>query len=207
MKRKALVILFFSILINKISYSQCVTTINDSIMFLNSVLVDGKTIPHSNIKEVVVFPEIKFKNRYRRRRYRKLTRDLKKVYPYAILAKKKFDEMESEFSKLKTENEKRKYVKSIEKELKDEFGDKLKHLTITQGRLLLKLIDREIGSTSYVLLKELRGSFSAVFWQTVARLFGSDLKQKYDPHGSDYLIERIVLQIEYGIIEPTPKSR
>jgi hypothetical protein len=62
------------------------------------------------------------------------------------------------------------------------------------------LLDREIGSTSYVLLKELRGSFSAVFWQTIARLFGSDLKQGYEPHGKDYLIERIVLQIEYGYL-------
>lgn len=185
---------------NNCLFAQSDTIINDSIMFLNSVFVNGKTIPHSSIKEVVVFPELKFKNRYRRRRYRKLIRDLKKVYPYAILAKDKFDKMESEFSKLKTEKEKKKYVKSVEKKLKDEFGDKLKHLTITQGRLLLKLIDREIGSTSYVLLKELRGSFSAVFWQTIAKLFGSDLKQKYDPHGSDYLIERIVLQIENGLI-------
>ncbi|MEA3318232.1 MAG: DUF4294 domain-containing protein [Bacteroidota bacterium] len=193
-------IFIFSLLFNSNLFSQNDSVVNDSIMFLNSVLVDGQTIPHSDIKEVVVFPPHKFKRRRHRRRYRKLVRDIKKVYPYAKLAKKKFDKMEKEFSKLETEKEKRKYVKSVEQELKDEFGEKLKHLTITQGRLLLKLLDREIGSTSYVLLKELRGSFSAVFWQTIARLFGSDLKQEYDPHGQDYLIERIVLEIQYGYL-------
>jgi hypothetical protein len=109
MKRKILLILFFIVTINSCLFSQKDSAINDSIMFLNSVLIDGQTIPHSNIEEVVVFPKLKFKNRHHRRRYRKLIRDIKKVYPFAQLAKKKFDEMEIEFSKLKTEKEKRKW--------------------------------------------------------------------------------------------------
>lgn len=83
----------------------------------------------------------------------------------------------------------------------DDFGTELKKLTITQGRILLKLIDRETGDTSYELLKELRGSISAVFWQTIARIFGSDLKSQYDPKGDDFLIERVVKLIETGQIK------
>jgi hypothetical protein len=116
------------------------------------------------------------------------------------MAKNKLDKMEKEFLELETEKERKKYIKTIEKQLMDEFGNELKKLTITQGRLLLKLIDRETGSTSYILLQELRGNFSAVFWQAIARLFGSNLKSEYDPQGEDRIIERIVLLIEHDQI-------
>jgi hypothetical protein len=88
----------------------------------------------------------------------------------------------------------------VENELMEEFSDELKSLTITQGRLLIKLIDRETGNTSYELLRELRGSFSAFFWQTVARLFGSNLKTTFDAEGEDKLIDQIVVLIENGQI-------
>lgn len=142
----------------------------DTIVVTKTVIDNGDTIPNVVLGEVIIFPEKKFKNRYQAWRYRKLVRDLKKVYPYAKLAKKKLSQMEKEFLELETEKERKRYVKTIEKQLMDEFGDDLKKLTITQGRLLLKLIDRETGSTSYVLLQELRGNFSAFFWQSIARL-------------------------------------
>jgi len=167
---------------------------------LGGKVVQGDTLPHVQLEPVVVFPRLVFKNRRHRRRYTKLVRDLKKVYPYAQLAKQKLDEMEAEFQAIETESERKKYVKSIEKELMDEFSGELKKLTVTQGRLLLKLIDRETGDTSYELLKELRGGVSAAFWQAIARLFGSNLKAEYDAHGEDYMIERIVIQIEHGLL-------
>ncbi|MGM0407503.1 MAG: DUF4294 domain-containing protein [Bacteroidota bacterium] len=173
---------------------------SDTIIVTKTVIDDGDTIPNVTLNEVIIFPEKKFKNRYQAWRYRKLVRDLKRVYPYAKMAKNKLDQMEKEFLELETEKERKKYIKTIEKQLMDEFGNELKKLTITQGRLLLKLIDRETGSTSYMLLQELRGNFSAVFWQTIARIFGSDLKSEYDPHGEDRMIERIVLLIEHGQI-------
>jgi len=173
----------------------------DTLFVTRTVIVDGDTIPNVSIEEVIIFPRLVFKNRYRARRYRKLERDVKRAYPYAIYAKSKLDEMENEFLNLETEKEKKKYIKSIEKQLMDEFGNELKKLTITQGRILLKLIDRETGNTSYVLLKELRGSVSAVFWQAIARLFGSDLKSQYDSQGDDFLMERVVRMIEAGQIQ------
>ncbi len=172
----------------------------DTIVVTKTVIDNGDTIPNVVLGEVMIFPEKKFKNRYQAWRYRKLVRDLKRVYPYAKLAKKKLDQMEKEFLELETEKERKRYVKTIEKQLMDEFGNELKKLTITQGRLLLKLIDRETGSTSYILLQELRGNFSAFFWQAIARLFGSDLKSEYDPQGEDRMIERIVLLIEHNQI-------
>ena len=168
----------------------------DTFIVTRTVIIDGDTIPNVSIEEVVIFPRLVFKNRYRERRYTKLVRDVKRAYPYAIYAKRKLDEMENEFQNLSTEKEKSKYIKGIEKELMDEFGNELKRLTVTQGRILLKLIDRETGNTSYELLKELRGTVSAVFWQTIARLFGSDLRSQYDPLGDDQLIERVVRMIE-----------
>ncbi len=172
----------------------------DTLIVTRAVIVDGDTIPNVSIEEVVIFPRLVFKNKRRARRYRKLERDVKRAYPYARLAKIKLDKMEEEFQKLKTEKERKKYAKTVEKQLMDDFGVELKKLTITQGRILLKLIDRETGNTSYALVKELRGSFSAFLWQAIARLFGSDLKVQYDPNGDDYLIERVVKMIEYGQI-------
>ncbi len=177
---------------------------NDTFFVTRTVVIDGDTIPNVIIDEVVVFPRLVFKTKRQSRKYRKLIRDVKKAYPYAVYAKNMLDEMENEFRNLKTEKEKKKYIKSVEKKLMDEFGNELKKLTITQGRILLKLIDRETGNTSYELLKYLRGSVSAVFWQTIARIFGSDLKSEYDPLGDDYLIERVVRMIETDQIKIDP---
>ena len=152
------------------------------------------------MQEFVVYPKLNFDSQRKYRQYQKLIRDLKKVYPYAQKAKYKLIKMEREFQELESEKAKKRYVKQMEKELKEEFTDDIKHMTITQGRLLLKLIDRETGNTSYALLDELKGSFTAVFWQTIARIFGHNLKAEYEPQGRDYLIERIVVLIEHNQI-------
>ncbi|MBI9055161.1 MAG: DUF4294 domain-containing protein [Bacteroidales bacterium] len=200
MRMKIAFILFAFTLVSFVGLTQ-ETAPEDTFYVTKTVIVDGDTIPNVSIEEVVVFPKLVFKNERQSRRYRKLIRDVRKAYPYAQYAKMKLDEMESEFNKLTTEKERKKYVKTIEKELMGEFGSELKKLTITQGRILLKLIDRETGDTSYELLKELRGGVSAVFWQAIARLFGSDLKSRYDPKGNDYLIERVVRLIETNQIQ------
>ncbi len=162
--------------------------------------IDGETLASIELQEVVVFPEIQFDNARKFRRYKKLVRDLKKVYPYAQKAKYKLIKMEREFRKLESERARKRYIKNFEKELKEEFKDDIKSMTINQGRLLLKLIDRETGNTSYYLLEELKGSFSAFFWQTVARVFGHNLKAEYDADGRDWMIERIVTLIEHNQI-------
>lgn len=133
-------------------------------------------------------------------RYDRLTRYVKKVYPYAKLAGTKLKEYEGELLAAKDDKERRKIMKNVEKALKEKYGDELKKLTITQGKILLKLIDRETGKTSYELVKELRGKTSATMWQGLALLFGQNLKSDYNPEEDDWMIEDIVQRIERGIL-------
>jgi hypothetical protein len=163
-----------------------------------AVVIDGDTLWIAELDEVYIFPTKKFKNRRERRRYTRLIYNVKKAYPWAKLAGKKLAEVEIHLTLLETEKEQNAYMKQVEKELLKDYKDDLKKLTITQGRILIKLVDRETGDTSYALVKELRGKISAVFWQALARLFGSNLKSEYDPEGEDRLIEEIVKLIENG---------
>ena len=171
---------------------------DSSIYVMKARIIDGDTILVSDLPEVIVFPGYMYKNKWDYWRHRRLIYNVKKAYPYAKLAAEKLDEIEYNLSKIKTEKQQRKYIKEAEDQLMDEFEDEVKHLTITQGRILMKLIDRETGDTTYYLLKDLKGNISAVFWQAVARVFGSNLKTNYDPKGEDRLIEQIVLMIEAG---------
>jgi hypothetical protein len=133
-------------------------------------------------------------------KYWRLIYNLKIVYPYAKLAGSKFAEMNQHFLTLKSNHEKAEYTKQVEKELRKQFEGQLVNLTISQGRLLIKLVYRETGRTSYDLVKELRGNFSAVFWQTMARLFGSNLKTTYDSTGVDKPIEDIIKAMDAGYL-------
>ncbi len=167
---------------------------------LKQTIMGGDTILHSTIEEVQIYSIPQFTRRRDMRRYERLVYNLKIVYPYAQLAAEKLEEMNAVFSELKTERERREFVKKVESELMDEFEDELRSLTITQGRLLIKLIDRETGNTSYELVRELRGAFSAFFWQTMARIFGSNLKTRFDAEGEDKLIDQILHLIDSGQI-------
>jgi hypothetical protein len=171
---------------------------SSDIYVVRAKIVDGDTLWLADIDEVFIFPEKKFKNDFERRKYSRLIRNVKVAYPWAKLAGKKLEEVNKVMMAMESENERREYMKQVEQELRDEFEEDLKHLTITQGRILIKLVDRETGSTSYELVKELRGTFSAFFWQTLARLFGSNLKSEYDPYGEDKLIEEIIFLIDKG---------
>lgn len=159
--------------------------------------VDGSdTMLIKELDPVVIFAWKKPPNS----RKRKLIYNLKKVYPYARLASLKLWEYETRLQEAETDRERRRLMKQAEEELEEEFGPELKKLNFTQGRLLLKLIDRETGDTSYELVEELRGKFTAFFWQSLARIFGYDLKAPYDPDGKDKEIEEIVRLIEEGKI-------
>ncbi|NOZ45406.1 MAG: DUF4294 domain-containing protein [Chlorobi bacterium] len=159
---------------------------------------DNDTTLHVNLKEVIVFAPQKFKNKRQKRKYYRLVRNLKKVYPYAKLANLKLKEIETHLGTLDTEIARKKYIKSADKQLRDEFEDELVKLTITQGRLLIKLIDRETGNTTYHLVKELKGNFSAFLWQSLARLFGENLKDDFEEEGEDKLIDQILIMIDNG---------
>ena len=173
----------------------------DSInLILKHRIVEQDTIPHVNLKEVAIIPPYKFKNKRHKRRYGKLVRNVKKVLPYARSAGSKVNAINQHLATLTNEKEKKAYLKKAEKELFDEFEKPLRKLTFSQGRLLIKLINRETGDTTYDLIKHFKGGFSAVFWQGIARLFGSNLKSEYHKDGDDQMIEHIIMLIDQGII-------
>lgn len=161
-------------------------------------VIDGDTVPSIRLPEIWVYGEYIYKDKKQYDAWTRTKYNVKKVYPYAILAAAKLKEYNQVLEKLPTEKAKKAYIKSIEKELKAEFEEPLKNLTITQGKILLKLIDRETGNTSFALVKDLRGGFQAFMWQSLARLFGSNMKSEYDPQGEDIMIERAIKLIEAG---------
>jgi hypothetical protein len=158
----------------------------------------GDTIYVSSIKEVIIVAKPTFKSKGDYRRYDRFVRNVKIVYPYAKMAGEKYKIVEAHLLTLKTEKERKAYLKEVEKDIMTNYEADLKQLTITQGRILLKLIDREIGETSYDLLKDFKGSFSAIFWQALARIFGHNLKSEFDPAGEDKLLNEILIQIDNG---------
>ena len=152
-----------------------------------------------SIRPVLIMPAPKFKSRAEWRRYWRLVYNVKKVYPYAQLINYYYHESERVMSEM-TEKERKQYIKRMEKYLRQRFQKELVNLTVTQGIILVKLVDRETDKTTYDIIKDFKGSFNASFWQTVARLFGNDLKQGYDPahNKEDMWIEYIISQIEAG---------
>jgi len=161
-------------------------------------IVNGDTIPSIRLPEVWVYADYPYKNKKQYEAWSKTKYNVKKVYPYAILAAAKLKEYNAVLEKIPNEKLRKAYMKTVEKELKAEFEEPLKNLSMNQGKILLKLIDRETGNTSYDLVKDLRGGFQAFMWQSVARLFGSNMKSEYDPTGEDIMIERAIKLVEAG---------
>lgn len=177
-------------------------TLPGRVYVLQNVKRDGLTLPEVEIKEVtIVAPQEKSSPRRARaqlRQYDRLIYNLKKTYPYAVIAREKLKEINARLEEIPDEKERRKFLNQQENNILAEFEDDARNMTITQGRLLIKLIDRETQNTSYELIKQYRGFLSAAFWQGIARIFGSNLKAEYDPFGEDALIELIVRDIEMG---------
>ncbi|UKJ06523.1 DUF4294 domain-containing protein [Solitalea lacus] len=142
---------------------------------------NGDTIPHIWLPEVVILDKHIWKNDRQRERYNKLKRDVLKVLPYAKYAGHRYRQLEQQLLVAKNESERKTLVKNCEEEIKRNFERDIRNMTIKQGHILIKLIDRETGRTSYVLLKDLRNGLTAFFWQSIASVFGNSLKEHYDP--------------------------
>jgi hypothetical protein len=157
---------------------------------------EGDTIYVDVLNEVEVTAPLIFSNKQNAKRYSRLVRYVKKVYPYAKIAGMKMREYEQILEDTPRKRDRKKIMKQAEEELKEEFTEELKNLTYMQGEILLKLIDRETQTSGYDIVKDMRGGFNQGF----ARLFGFNLKDRYDPEGRDHEIEEIVLMIEQGRI-------
>ncbi len=165
---------------------------------LRANVVDGDTLPVVQLQETEVVERFAPRDRRAQKRLDDLTRKVVKVYPYARVTAELLAEYEHDLARIQREGDQDLYVKLAEAELRAEFEAEVRDLTISQGRILIKLIDRETGHTSYELVRDLRGSFQAFIWQGVARLFGNDLKDEYDPLDQDRMVEVVVNRIERG---------
>ncbi|MDO4164907.1 MAG: DUF4294 domain-containing protein [Bacteroides sp.] len=169
-----------------------------SIYLTPMCIYDGDTIPYVKLPTVYIFKPLRFKNKRQAKRYTKLVRDVKKVLPIAKEINHIVIETYEYLQTIPTEKERQKHIKAVEKGLKEQYTPRLKKLTFAQGKLLIKLVDRQTNSTGYELVKAFMGPFKAGFYQTFAALFGASLKKQYDPEGDDAMTERVILLVENG---------
>ena len=165
-----------------------------------AVVIDGDTMLMRNLPMVLIKEKRTFKSRKQAIRYTRLVRNVKKVYPYSQAAASLLKQYNDQLAQIEDTKKRKRLMRQAEDELKAEYGAELRQLTFSQGMILIKLIDRETGHTSYELVKDLRGNFSAFLWQSFSRLFGINLKTRYNSDGEDQRIEDIVLLIKRGEI-------
>ena len=166
-------------------------------------VIDDDTIPVVLLEDVWIEEDRKTRSKRYQRRWNKLMRNVVKTYPYARTAGELIKEYEYELSQMSSSRDQNYYLERAEESLKREFEGEIRNMTISQGVVLIKLIDRETGRTSFDLIKELKSSFTAFMWQTVARFFGTNLKDEFNPleNETDRMIEEIVQLIESGAIK------
>ena len=167
----------------------------DKLLVAPFTIVNGDIFFITDVAEVKV---LAFKNKEEKKKYKILKRRVLKVYPYAISAKEKLMNIQVGLDSIRKRRHKKRYTKEVAKWVKEEYADRLKNLTMSEGKILVKLIHRETQTTSYKIVKSYRGRFNAFFWQTMAKFWDNNLKTEYDPvnNREDMLIEHILIQAE-----------
>ncbi len=199
---KQFIFIFLSLLvINTVSGQQK----KSDTKLLQDGLQQNDTLLFRVLEQIDVYPKkgkgINF------RQYARTVVKIRKVYPFAKDAALELQKYNTLFENAKSEKERKKYLKKVEKELFAKYEDQLKRFTISEGRYLMLLIDRETSNTSYSIIKEVKGGISASFWQGVAKLFKNDLKEEYDPIYNHYVIEQIVQMIDAEELAKKNKKR
>jgi len=167
----------------------------DKLLIAGFSIINGDTFFISNVPEVAV---LAFKDKEEQKKYLMLKRRVLKVYPYALSSKEKLKSIEITLDSIPKKRHKKQHSKHVAKWIKEEYADRLKNLTMSEGKILVKLIYRETNTTSYEIVKSHRGRFNAFFWQTMAKFWDNNLKTEYDPlnNREDMLIEHILIQAE-----------
>lgn len=195
---KRLCLIFFVFLVG-LSFSQVRQFRQIRTFVVHGIIIQGDTVPQISLKEVVITAQLVFASEEEAKKYYRLVRDVCRVYPYAILISIKVKEYDNQMSGM-SKREKKAFMKRIEPELKEQFEKVFRSNTVDQAQVLIKLVDRETGNSSYHLIRQFKGGWNAFLWQSVARVVGTNLKAGYEPDGNDKNIERIVQQIEAGEI-------
>jgi len=192
--RTLLLSLMFLLLLSVHSLAQTDTII------VKARIIKGDTIPVIELTEIPLRAPVINPDPIEAKRFARLVANVKKVYPYAKLAGLRFRELETQLNKNPKRKDRKEAIRAVEAEVKDKYGEELKNLSFTQGKILIKLLDRQTGNSSYDLVQDFKGSMMAFFFQGFARFWGYNLKSKYDPQGEDKEIEMIVQKIERGEI-------
>lgn len=201
MKGKYVINLLFIIcffFINNKAEAQNKVTKNATGITVSNAFYDGDSITQVNFYTLRVYPPMVFKNTHQERAYYKLIRDVKRTLPLAKTINHIIIETYEYMQTLPPGKEREEHIKRVEKGLKAQYTPQMKKLTYAQGKLLIKLVDRECNQTSYELVKAFIGPFKAGVYQTFASIFGASLKKEYDPEGDDAMTERIILMVESG---------
>jgi len=165
-------------------------------ILLGAVIENGDTIASVFLDDFEVLDRLPKKWARKQEQFNRLRYNVYKTYPYAVIAAGVLKDVNEKLAMIPEEKAKKAYMKSIEKELKAKFKGDLENLTISQGQVLVKLINRQTGRNCYSIIKEVKGGFNAVVYQSVALLFSNNLKKAYDPEGDDRDIESVVREIE-----------
>ena len=196
MKRLFFLILFLSFIAVRLDAQEQTTTIKG---YLVPVCVyEGDTIPSMRMPTLYIYKPLKFKNKKKQQEYNRLVRNVKKTLPIAKEVNRAIIETYEFIQTLPDEKARQKHLSLVEKSVKEQYTPRMKKLTLSQGKLLIKLINRETSSSSYELVKAFLGPFKAGFYQAFAAIFGASLKKEYHPEDEDAMIERIIVLIENG---------
>lgn len=170
--------------------------------YLQYIIENGDTIYIDNLPAARVYQKLPRQKGREWRKYYRLVHNFSKVYPYALVARHLVEQADSTIAAEGLKRGKRdKYINSVQKELFEAFEQPMRNLTVSQGALLMKLIDREVGKSSYNIIRDYKNGMAAGFWQGIAKIFGSDLKKPYDPDGEDEATEELVQKWESGEFE------
>ena len=192
--KKRSILLFVIILITNGNAAFAQTGIYDTLK-TSAIIYNGDTIESKTLSDVEVYGRYTGGNMSAYAKWTRLRNAIYVTYPYAMRAGLVMNDINSKLATVTDRSERRKYIKTREKELKKEFTDPLTNLSIYQGKVLMKLINRETGNNCYEIIKEYKGGLTARFYQTVAFFFSSNLKQPYDAQGEDQEIEKIVQEV------------
>jgi len=165
---------------------------------LKTATYDGQTYPLVELNEITVYGKMPRGVKFNYRRHARLVYNVRRVYPYALVVRNEVGRVNRLLETMPNKRDQNNFLQQYEKDIFKEYEDDMKKLTFSQGKILIKLIERETQNTSFDLIRQYRGKFSATFWQSIARIFGADLKADYDPAGEDYLIEQVIIEIEAG---------
>jgi hypothetical protein len=165
---------------------------------LKTATYNGQTYPQVEMHEIRVYAHPTRKNRFDYHKYQRLVYNVKKAYPYALIVRKEMVRVNDLLGDMPNDRDRKEFLRKYEKDIFKKYEGDLSNFSISQAKILIKLIDRETQSTSFSLISEYRGDFSAKFWQGIARIFGTNLKSTYDAEGDDYLIEQIICEIDAG---------